>query len=91
MYYTSVMAKLFITLASLSGMTAVMLGAFGAHALRGRLDTVATELSAPFIRGLHHPVFSPDEAATHLLNVLDELSPEDNGGFFAWDGEAIPW
>ena len=32
------MAKLFITLASLSGMFAVMLGAFGAHALRGKLD-----------------------------------------------------
>lgn len=35
------MAKLFITLASLSGMLAVMLGAFGAHALKGRLDTYA--------------------------------------------------
>ena len=32
------MAKLFITLASLSGMLAVVLGAFGAHALRSRLD-----------------------------------------------------
>lgn len=32
------MAKLFITLASLSGMFAVMLGAFGAHALQARLD-----------------------------------------------------
>ena len=35
------MAKLFITLASLSGMFAVMLGAFGAHALRGKLDDYA--------------------------------------------------
>jgi uncharacterized membrane protein YgdD (TMEM256/DUF423 family) len=32
------MAKLFITLASLSGMLAVAFGAFGAHALRSRLD-----------------------------------------------------
>ena len=32
------MAKLFITLASLSGMLAVLFGAFGAHALKGRLD-----------------------------------------------------
>ncbi len=38
MYYNALMAKLFITLASLSGMTAVILGAFGAHALRQRLD-----------------------------------------------------
>ena len=32
------MAKLFITLASVSGMLAVVLGAFGAHALKGKLD-----------------------------------------------------
>ena len=32
------MAKLFITLASLSGMLAVAFGAFGAHGLRNRLD-----------------------------------------------------
>lgn len=35
------MAKLFITLGSLSGMLAVILGAFGAHALKGRLDDYA--------------------------------------------------
>jgi uncharacterized membrane protein YgdD (TMEM256/DUF423 family) len=35
------MAKLFITLASLSGMLAVMLGAFGAHALKDKLDDYA--------------------------------------------------
>ena len=38
MYFNASIAKLFITLASLSGMTAVILGAFGAHALRERLD-----------------------------------------------------
>jgi uncharacterized membrane protein YgdD (TMEM256/DUF423 family) len=32
------MAKIFITLASLSAMLAVALGAFGAHALKSRLD-----------------------------------------------------
>ena len=32
------MAKLFITIGSLSGMLAVCFGAFGAHALRERLD-----------------------------------------------------
>jgi uncharacterized membrane protein YgdD (TMEM256/DUF423 family) len=35
------MAKVFITLASLSGMLAVVLGAFGAHALKDRLDEYA--------------------------------------------------
>ena len=33
-----IMAKLFITLASVSGLLAVTLGAFGAHALKARLD-----------------------------------------------------
>lgn len=35
------MAKFFITLASLSGMLAVAFGAFGAHALKSRLDDYA--------------------------------------------------
>jgi uncharacterized membrane protein YgdD (TMEM256/DUF423 family) len=35
------MAKLFITLASISGLLAVTLGAFGAHALKSRLDDYA--------------------------------------------------
>ena len=35
------MAKIFITLASLSGMLAVIFGAFGAHALKGKLDEYA--------------------------------------------------
>ncbi|MCB1709853.1 MAG: DUF423 domain-containing protein, partial [Halioglobus sp.] len=35
------MAKVFITLASLSGMLAVCFGAFGAHALKSRLDDYA--------------------------------------------------
>lgn len=35
------MAKLFITLGACSGMLAVIFGAFGAHALKGRLDDYA--------------------------------------------------
>jgi uncharacterized membrane protein YgdD (TMEM256/DUF423 family) len=35
------MAKLFITLASFSGMFAVVFGAFGAHAIKGKLDSYA--------------------------------------------------
>jgi uncharacterized membrane protein YgdD (TMEM256/DUF423 family) len=38
------MAKLFITLASLSGMFAVIFGAFGAHALKGKLDDQAIKI-----------------------------------------------
>ena len=38
------MAKLFITLASLSGMLAVIFGAVGAHALKGKLDDQALKV-----------------------------------------------
>ena len=38
------MAKLFITLASLSGILAVVFGAFGAHALKGKLDDQALKV-----------------------------------------------
>ena len=53
--------------------------------------TVATELSSPFTRNARHAVFSPDEAARHLLNVIDGLGPDQNGRFYAWDGKEIPW
>lgn len=52
--------------------------------------TVATELSAPFTRrGSGKTVFTPEQSAGYLLNVIERLSPEDSGGFFAWDGQPI--
>lgn len=54
--------------------------------------TVATELSAPFRAGVPpEKLFTPQISAEHLLQVIDTLSPEDNGGFFAWDGQRLPW
>lgn len=52
--------------------------------------TVATGLSAPF-RGGAERVFTPPEAAAHLLDVVAGLQPADSGGFFAWDGTAVPF
>jgi NAD(P)-dependent dehydrogenase (short-subunit alcohol dehydrogenase family) len=54
--------------------------------------TVATDLSAPF-RGAvpAEQLFTPDVAARHLLDVIDGLTPDDSGGFFAWDGQKIPY
>jgi NAD(P)-dependent dehydrogenase (short-subunit alcohol dehydrogenase family) len=54
--------------------------------------TVATDLSAPF-RGTVKPekLFSPEQAAGYLLDVIAGLTPASSGGFFAWDGSAIPW
>ena len=54
--------------------------------------TVATDLSSPF-RGKVEAerLFTPTLAATHLLEVIANLSPADSGGFFAWDGSPIPF
>lgn len=54
--------------------------------------TVDTALSQPFQRGVPEgKLFSPPQAAGHLLGVLDRLTPEDSGRLFAWDGERIPF
>ncbi len=54
--------------------------------------TVATRLSAPFQRGIAaDALFTPAFSAAALLSVIDRLTPADSGGFFAWDGAAIPF
>jgi NAD(P)-dependent dehydrogenase (short-subunit alcohol dehydrogenase family) len=54
--------------------------------------TVDTGLSAPFQGAVSaEKLFTPDFAAERLLAVVDGLGPADNGGFFAWDGQPIPW
>ena len=52
--------------------------------------TVATDLSAPFQKGVAPgKLFDADYSAERLLAVLDGLSPKDSGGVFAWDGARI--
>ncbi|MBB4955095.1 NAD(P)-dependent dehydrogenase (short-subunit alcohol dehydrogenase family) [Agrobacterium vitis] len=51
--------------------------------------SVATSLSADFAVG--HARIQPQESAGLLLNVLDHLSPEQSGGFYAYDGTTIEW
>lgn len=53
--------------------------------------TVDTGLSAPFQKGVQpETLFTAADAAERLLAVLDGLSPADNGGVFAWDGQRVP-
>lgn len=53
--------------------------------------TVDSRLSAPFQRGVAQGrLFSPDQVAGCLLDVLASLGPADSGGHFAWDGARIP-
>lgn len=51
--------------------------------------TVNSALSAPF-RGaqIGRPA---QDAAQDLLAVLDGLQPESSGGFWAYDGQRLPW
>ena len=53
--------------------------------------TVATSLSAPF-RGNVSPekLFTPSQSADYLLGVMDNLTIEQSGSVFAWDGKEIP-
>lgn len=54
--------------------------------------TVDTALSAPFQAGMRpDTLLTPGQSAARLLRVMDSLGPEHSGGFFAWDGAAIPW
>ncbi|MDR9436791.1 MAG: SDR family oxidoreductase [Thiohalophilus sp.] len=54
--------------------------------------TTDTALSRPFQR--HVPpgqLQSPAYTVNALLNVLDNLTPEQTGKFWAFDGEQLPW
>ncbi|AZL58666.1 SDR family NAD(P)-dependent oxidoreductase [Tabrizicola piscis] len=51
--------------------------------------TVATDLAPAHRAG--HPAMPPEEAAGHLLRVLEGLGPADTGGFYDWQGKVVPW
>ncbi|MGB5336233.1 MAG: SDR family NAD(P)-dependent oxidoreductase [Woeseiaceae bacterium] len=52
--------------------------------------TVDTGLSGPYTsRTPRKQLFSPEQSARYLLNVIDTLGPDDTGQTFAWDGSRI--
>lgn len=54
--------------------------------------TVDTPLSEPFqARVPESKLFTPDDAAGKLLAVIDQLTPENSGQFWSWDGSLLPW
>ena len=54
--------------------------------------TVWTELSAPFVKNTPaEKIFSPETSASHLLKVLDGVTPENSGCVLAWDGQRIEY
>lgn len=54
--------------------------------------TVDSALSEPFQRNVPaEKLFSPQQSAAYLKQCLEGLTRDDSGGFFAWDGQTIPW
>jgi NAD(P)-dependent dehydrogenase (short-subunit alcohol dehydrogenase family) len=51
--------------------------------------TVKTDLTKKYVGS--HPAVTPDEAAQHLLSVLETLSPAQTGLFFDWAGKKVDW
>ena len=54
--------------------------------------TTDTGLSRPFQANVpDEQLFPVDKTVGHMLSVIDGLSTDDSGGFFAWDGQPIEW
>lgn len=51
--------------------------------------TVRTRLTQDYSD--RHPTITPQESAKALLTVIDGLTPEDNGSFWDWKGQRVPW
>lgn len=54
--------------------------------------TVDTDLSKPFQRNVASgKLFSKEFSVQKLLHIINNVQSQDNGRFFAWDGQEIPW
>ncbi|EEF28612.1 C-factor [Ricinus communis] len=54
--------------------------------------TVDTDLSRPFQRNVPEgKLFTKEFSVQKLLNIINNARSQDNGKFFAWDGQEIPW
>ncbi|MDJ0751525.1 MAG: SDR family NAD(P)-dependent oxidoreductase [Woeseiaceae bacterium] len=52
--------------------------------------TVDTRLSRPFQRNVADgKLFSASQSAGYLLDVIEQVTPDDTGSVFAWDGSRI--
>lgn len=54
--------------------------------------TTDTGLSEPFQKNVPKgKLFTPEQTGHYLLNVLEQLTPDQTGSFFSWNGEKLPW
>ncbi|KAK9815276.1 hypothetical protein WJX72_000975 [[Myrmecia] bisecta] len=54
--------------------------------------TCDTGLSAPFQKNVQPAkLFTRERAVQQLLQIIDRTTCKENGKFFAWDGQEVPW
>ena len=54
--------------------------------------TTDTGLSVPFQRNVPaDKLFTPEQTGHYLLNVIEQLTPENSGKFWNWNGDILPW
>ncbi|XP_008445830.1 uncharacterized protein LOC103488731 isoform X1 [Cucumis melo] len=54
--------------------------------------TVDTDLSRPFQRNVPEgKLFTKEFSVQKLMTIINNAKSQDNGKFFAWDGQEIPW
>ena len=76
------MAKLFITLASFSGILAVVFGAFGAHALKGKLDDQALKVFETAVQYHFYHTFALLVVGVIALNQPQTVLLKSSGWLF---------
>ena len=54
--------------------------------------TTDTALSRPFQANVPtEKLFTGAQTAAYLLTVIDQLTPDNSGRFWSWDGTELPW
>lgn len=54
--------------------------------------TTDTELSKPFQKRIPKgKLYSPEQSAERIVDVIGRLTPKDSGGLFHWDGSQLPY
>lgn len=54
--------------------------------------TTDTSLSKPFQKNVApEKLFSVERTVKQLLTIIDNLTDDDTGQFFSWDGSRLPW
>ena len=76
------MAKLFISVAALAGMFAVMLGAFGAHALKNTLDDYAMGVFETAVQYHFYHAFALLAVGIIALSQPDSVLLKTSGWLF---------